>query len=187
MVTTSSGTEITWGADSYGRAGKRTLSTPQARTVYKSKTRQNKKKLEALTNPPTDAPPPPETSNMSDSPTFEDEIITCCHFGKNRRSLYPGFFFCSPCTYWDNVSFDGSSKHQRNSTRNACTANHNSWVKPTDQRLETLAEYNERVAITNSKTVTGNVSGKRQRKKRKFFGDSDDDEDYVIINDDKTL
>ena len=64
------------------------------------------------------------------------KLPTCSDFGPERESLFPAFYFCSPCTFWE-VSNSCDPKGRgtnRNSLKNACTAKHQSWIIPTRRK-----------------------------------------------------
>jgi hypothetical protein len=114
---------------------------------------------------------------------------TCCDYGKNRRIQYPGYFFCTPCLNWDNTSWDRSSRNQRNSTRNACRANHTSWIGPTDRRLISSHSSYGNTSILNVKQQTNatkrSLSGESVylwKKKKSKFGNEPVEIDSINEN-----
>lgn len=57
--------------------------------------------------------------------------VTCCHYGEERKVLFPQYFFCAPC---DEVDLNGclTAKAQARYRKNhPCEAGHNSWAAPT--------------------------------------------------------
>jgi len=58
-------------------------------------------------------------------------LPTCCDFGSNRISLWPGFFFCHPCTLYENEMATGNSRCNRSQHKYKCTAGHTSFITPT--------------------------------------------------------
>ncbi len=145
MVVTSSGKEIIWTDDSRGRAGRQKGRKPNIRTTRKRNTRQNAKKNPQVVPQVEEIPTPVAplvtvTQDVSRLRT-STEKPTCCQYGPDRQLKFPGYFFCPNCSNWDNCYFCPTSKNQRTSTRNACAANHTSWVYPTDKKLIPLVSH----------------------------------------------
>jgi hypothetical protein len=63
---------------------------------------------------------------------------TCCTFGRNRSSLYPGFFFCHNCSEWDVRSQLPCRKVDSRPLKLRCTANHTSFMFPSDRLDEAV-------------------------------------------------
>jgi hypothetical protein len=57
--------------------------------------------------------------------------IRCLAFGKYRRTLYPGFFWCSQCDYWEKNGALMGERASMESRRFTCQAEHTSVVFPT--------------------------------------------------------
>jgi hypothetical protein len=57
--------------------------------------------------------------------------IRCLAFGKYRRTLYPGFFWCSHCDYWEQNGVLMGVRASMESRNFICQAKHTSVVLPT--------------------------------------------------------
>jgi hypothetical protein len=63
---------------------------------------------------------------------------TCCTFGRNRKAIYPNYFFCANCTQWDNeILRVRKTTISTRPNRLRCLASHSSFIFPTD-KLEGL-------------------------------------------------
>ncbi len=47
--------------------------------------------------------------------------------------MFPAFYFCTSCDYWDTESKIGTERSQRQSRTYSCKANHKSWIVPTEK------------------------------------------------------
>jgi hypothetical protein len=145
MVRTRGGKEIRHKPEDYGRFWhqNRGSNNQQGHSIRNETTaavtrQQNEKQNE---NKKKKASPP--TFTIPESPQEEQEVgqrmlrssnPTCLHFGKNRRTKYPGFFFCQNCEWWEMDSQDPSVKNhiKRESKKYSCKANHTHWVYPSE-------------------------------------------------------
>ena len=134
MVTTRSGKVIKYRPEDYGRYynvfGRKPSHKSIARRLF---TRHQINKLPSL--PTWQIPESPVKEKDISRLRASKELPTCSDYGQNRRLQFPGYFFCSECDFWDLSSFDpfSSSRNKRTSRTFACSANHKSWVMPTDK------------------------------------------------------
>ena len=75
--------------------------------------------------------------------------VTCRHFGRDRAQKYPGYFFCHACKMADDTFHDKSSRSSSLSRRFTCTANHTSWLHPT--QMNTVSKRLAKVGTPDRK------------------------------------
>lgn len=108
-------------------------------------TRQQKKvaeeareKLLALkSNSPPATPQDKLLCNMKFEQNAEGNV-PCIHFGPNRRTEYPGYFFCSNCDFLEREITSGAQQNIKTSTKiYCCMAHHDNFAIPTDLMIDT--------------------------------------------------
>ena len=60
----------------------------------------------------------------SNTHTLEDARPTYCDFGLDRMKKWPGYFFCSPCSIYENEKALGNKRAMRQVKKHQCTAGH---------------------------------------------------------------
>jgi hypothetical protein len=78
--------------------------------------------------------------------------LTCLLFGIHRETLYPDYFFCSNCKFFEDRLSSGTvhGLSKRNSKRNKCTVNHTDFFFPT--QLKQANSYDKLARNTASST-----------------------------------
>lgn len=58
--------------------------------------------------------------------------ITCLDYGRDRKTVFPEYFFCGRCDNWESFVDTGTvGSKKRHSERNKCEANHQNPCHPT--------------------------------------------------------
>ena len=104
-------------------------STERQRQKFEDERREAIRRLNSAANTPN---PNNHATTRSSNRVTGGGRVTCSHYGPNRQYLFPGYFFCNPCSLWDSVALSNrASSAQRDSTRHLCTAAHTSATHPT--------------------------------------------------------
>jgi hypothetical protein len=117
----------------------REYSTLPGQTTYntqkkrKTNTRSANKLVEERATRISAATPLPDSPTTVEKRRSRHDEVYCTDFGDDRRQLYPGYFFCSPCDMWevDCVHTTNRSLIRRDSQRYACQGHHSSYIFPT--------------------------------------------------------
>jgi hypothetical protein len=118
----------------------REYSTLPGQITYNTKKRRKTKNTRSATQLEEEkasrikaATPLPESPTIVEQRRSRHTTVYCTDFGPDRHQLYPGFFFCSPCGFWevDCVHATNRSLVKRDSQRYACQGHHKSFIFPT--------------------------------------------------------
>ena len=176
MVGTRSGTAYVPKSIHYGRYAKQNATLPgqkkAAKVSQKPKTRQSKRKSSDV---PLSASPPPTPPNPANSTVVtRSSHPTCSHFGPLRNQIYPGYFFCQNCKWWDdNVRSGCTGNAKRTSQKFRCRASHDNWLFPSD--VVHKVHYKKAV---DKKEDSGDTTRRRRRRMMIEDDDEEEDEDY---------
>ena len=109
--------------------------------------------------------------------------ITYVHYGRNRKTVFPEYFFCGRCNNWEifvNIGTVGSKK--RNSARNKCEAQHVNPCHPTTLKKNVIRA--RQVCVESSSYFLSDTD-KTNLSLGDDFDDAEDtsDMDELAIND----
>ena len=141
--TRSGKVDFTHRSNQYGRIGRQNIPGTKKRTSRKKKpvTPPTVQTRSSLKNQKLKTPPAPTLPHFS-TPTTPVHVLprvtrksrpTCSHFGPMRRFLYPGYFFCRHCDWWDDmVASHLHDNCNREGNTYRCRASHTNTCIPTD-------------------------------------------------------
>jgi hypothetical protein len=123
-----------WSASEYGRRARE----PGANGRKQNKRTKDRRTTRAEANKrarPEDEIPVTPNCPTPRAPHTRQRKIRCSDYGPDRRSTFPSYFFCGPCSIWDSLVACGSvGQNKRGSVRNECTAKHTNPCFPTQQK-----------------------------------------------------
>ena len=147
--------------ESYGRYGRAASSKKRKSTdSLKVETRASKKESSDMDQ--LRQPTPPSTPEQ-DTPraNTRSQHPSCSNFGPYRHQIYPGYFFCEECKWWDDIQASGgNNRAKRDSAKFRCTAGHTSFVFPNVKKrpVACMRNYCARIPKQDSIKITQRVS-----------------------------
>ena len=82
--------------------------------------------------------------------------VPCTHYGVNRETDFPGFFFCHPCKMKDDNLLCGA-KFNASTKKYLCIANHQSWTFPTQVKEQPSRKYGSQ-SVKKKRKINDNPS-----------------------------
>jgi hypothetical protein len=117
---------------------------------------------------------PAPRRNVSRQPALRKVLPTCCDYGRDRKWMFPGFYFCTSCDYWDEEQEIGTERSRRTSKTYRCKAKHESWVGPTHElKIEDPPKNNKKAEPVqkSKKSQTTNTKKKSDVQNNQLFED----------------
>ena len=136
-----------WSPTEYGRRAREPGSNGRKQNK-RTKDRRTTRAVANKRSRPEDEISVASQCHISRAPHTRQRQIRCSDYGPNRRSTFPSYFFCGPCSIWDDLVTSGSvGQNKRGSARNECCAKHTNPCFPTQLKPGVIFGLNKRANI----------------------------------------